>query len=262
MSPETSPSDIQYVCVSHRHDIFQRHVGDNPHVPAEQVIRYDNSVENIAIPLRYNHFVENTMGDGWVVFMHHDMQFDEPLAPRLAALPQDAIYGVCGIQLMLGQRYVHIRRKSRWTLTIEHGRHYVADCLGQIRCKPSFLPGGLVGRYCTNLPIVETVDCCCIIIHSSLIKRHGLRFAPEFTWHFYSEELSLRARRQHGITTRVVQLECGHFGSANIDDEFFKLAERLVATYGAYGFASTCYEPPHSGGMARFNGRRGLLINY
>lgn len=253
---------IQLVCVSHRADIYDKYVGTNPHVDKALVTRYDNSVENVAIPVRYNHFIEHEMGDGWVVFMHHDLSFDEPLAPKLAGLPRDAIYGVCGAVMTDGRRFVFLGRNGRWRPTVRRGRTTDVRVRGQIKCLEKLSPPGFMGEYATDLPVVDTVDCCCVIVHSSLIRKHKLRFSPEFAWHFYSEDFSLNARREHGIATKVLQIECGHYGEGNLTPEFQQSKWMLVDKYGNRSFASTCYVPANSEAVEGLFKRRGIVVLY
>ncbi|CAM3951038.1 glycosyltransferase [Smaragdicoccus niigatensis] len=262
--PEATPSDaVQYVCVSHRPEIFEKYVGSNTNIPANAVQLYDNTTENVGIASRYNDFIDNQMGDGWVVFMHHDMQFDEPLQPRLSVTPRDSIYGVIGTVVEQGRRYVHFGGDGRKRPKIERGAFTRIRIHGLVKCLKTLSPSGYVGEKAVGLPIVDTVDCCCVIVHSSLIRKHRLRFDPDFPWHFYSEKFSLDARENHGVRTRAIQIDCGHYGHGEIDGEFKRCRQILIDTFGEGTFSSTCYVPPQSvGGIARFTERRGLLIQY
>ena len=239
-------TDVQFVCVSHRPAIFDAFVGNNPNVSPSRLHKYDNSVENIGIASRYNDFIETTMADGWVVFMHHDMSFDEPLEPLLAQAPKDSIYGVVGTLATPGRRFLHLGRKSRFRAELRRGRWSQIRVMGKIKCRDDLSPTGWVGEIASGFPVVDTVDCCCVIVHSDLIRRHQLRFNSEFPWHFYSEEFSLRSRREHGILTRVVQVDCGHYGHGATDKEFTRAQNALIDEYGRTGFSSTCYIPPLS----------------
>ena len=55
---------VQFVCVSHLPDVFERYVGSNSHVNPYPIVLYDNSSENVGIAERYNHFIEQQMGEG------------------------------------------------------------------------------------------------------------------------------------------------------------------------------------------------------
>lgn len=184
---------LQLVCVSHCPDIFESYVGSNRHVNRYPVVLYDNSVENVGIAERYNHFIEQRTEAGWVIFIHHDFCFNEDPLPRLNLLPRDTIYGVIGTKLATGRRY-RLRRLSRQRIQV----------LGRIKCQLKLSKTGSLGRPIQDTALVDTVDCCCLIVHSSLIDRYQLRFDPKFPWHFYSEDFSLHARRAHGVDTRVV----------------------------------------------------------
>lgn len=251
----------QFVCVSHKPEMVERYIGSNSNINTHPVTVYDNRVNNIGIPHRYNHFIDHAMGDGWVVFLHHDMEFDEDPVPLLRQAPKDSIYGVIGVKVGQGRRFVHVGRRGKRGIGVERGRHTHLNLWGRIKCDKSISPTGAIGAHARGLPVVDTVDCCCVIVHSSLVRKHGLRFDPRFAWHFYSEDFSLNALTRHGIATRVLQVDCGHYGLADLDDEFHASRGDLLAKYAGTTFGSTCYVPPIAG-IERFAGRGGLLLQY
>lgn len=254
--------ELQLVCVSHRPEMVERYIGSNPNVNGYPATLYDNRAENIGIAERYNHFIENEMRDGWVIFMHHDMSFDEDPLARISGLPTDSIYGVIGVALVRGPRYIHVGRKDKWKIVIQRGRRCTVRLPGRIKCDTVVSPAKIIGEYALDLPEVDTVDCCCIIVHSSLIRANNLRFDPRFAWHFYSEDFSLNARFQHGIATRVVQIDCGHYGRGDLNADFYETQRDLVKKYAGRLFGSTCYVPPEARGGDQFAQRRGLLLQY
>ena len=225
-------------------------------------MRYDNRVENVSIPERYNDFIERRMADGWVVFMHHDLDFDADPWPRIRELPTDAIYGVCGSRLERGFRYVFVGYNRVEGFRFATGHRYHQRVLGRIKCPKELAASGYAGESIVDTAVVSTVDCCCLIVHASLVRRCRLRFDPAFAWHFYSEDFSLSARRAHGIETRVVQLDCGHYGRGSVDEEFSRTRDRLVEKHRDLQFASTCYLPARAERVERLITSRGLLLQY
>ncbi len=253
---------LQLVCVSHLPDVFARYVGSNSHVNRYPIVLYDNSSENVGIAERYNHFIEQQMGEGWIIFMHHDLCFDEDPLLRIQRLPMNSIYGVTGLYLEKGQRYAYLGLSRKYGLMLQAGHYYSIRHLGRIKCRPELAEEQTLGTPVKAPALVDTVDCCCLIVHSSLIRRYQLRFDPRFAWHFYSEDFSLNAQRSHGIETRVVQMDCGHYGYGRLDEDFYQSRRYLVKKYRGMLFSSTCYVPPRAGGIERFAGGKGLLLQF
>ena len=253
---------LQLVCVSHLPDVFGRYVGSNSHVNRYPIVLYDNSVEKVGIAERYNHFIERQMGEGWCIFMHHDLCFDEDPLPRIHRLPTNIIYGVTGTRLGKRRRYAYVGLSRKNGLTLRAGHYYGLQLLGRIKCRTEIREEKIVGTPVEDPAVVDTVDCCCLIVHSSLIRRYELRFDPLLAWHFYSEDFSLNAQRSHGIETRVVQMDCGHYGYGRPDEDFYQSQRYLVKKYREMLFSSTCYAPPKARGIERFTGGKGLLLMF
>jgi len=251
---------LQLVCVSHLPDVFERHVGSNSHVNRYLIVLYDNSIENVGLAERYNHFIEQQMGEGWIIFMHHDFCFDEDPLLRIQRLPMNSIYGVTGLCLEKGQRYAYLGLSRKHGLTLQAGHYYGTRHLGRIKCRVEIAEAQTCGTPVEDTTLVDTVDCCCLIVHSSLIRKYQLRFDPLLAWHFYSEDFSLNAQRSYGIETRVVQMDCGHYGYGRPDEDFYRSQRYLVKKYQGMLFSSTCYVPPGGGGIERFAGGKGLLL--
>lgn len=238
-------SGLQVVAVTHRPAIFERYVGSNKNLRRHPVVRYDNTVENVPVPVRYNEFIDTAMEDGWVAFIHHDFEFDVDPLPVLKKLPQDAIYGVVGARLTRKGKYTFIGapgRKGvpRW----ERGEIMRVDAGGFVKCSTQLVRSGEFGVRPKRPLTVSTLDCCCLIVHSSLIRKHGLRFDERLAWHMYAEDFSLGARSAHGIETYVVPIESGHYGLSGTDSDDFRECLDLVIDKHGPVFASTCYAPP------------------
>jgi len=87
---------------------------------------------------------------------------------------------------------------------------------------------------------VDTLDCCCLMIHSSLIKKYCLRFDENLSFHMYAEDLCYSAKLIHKIQSKVVPMKCFHMGTGNLDEEFFKSSNYLKEKFHIDRIPSTC----------------------
>lgn len=223
---------VFFVCACNSPAVFERHAARSVGVQASDIHRFDNCADNRPVPVRYNQFIDGlTDADhGWVAFAHNDFAFLEDPRPWLARVSRDAFYGVIGAAVVSRPRAGSAPACEAYVVR------------GQVACSPQFFAPGLFGAPVAEPVPVATVDCCCIMIHTDLIRRNGLRFDESFEWHQYSEELSLRARREWGIETVVLPVRSGHYGMGGIDERFRRCADRLKAEYGDR-FVSTCFNP-------------------
>lgn len=223
-------SRVVQICACNDLPKFQQYAGGSVGIAPEDQIRFDNSSENRPVPVRYNQYIDSMPPghDAWLAFVHNDFQFHEDPAPMLATAPRDRIYGVVGANLVpTGEP-----RRPRY------------DLVGCVQCSPNLIASGWCGEPISEMAPAKTLDCCCIIVHSSLVQRNRLRFNPKFEWHFYSEEFSLRAFRDHGIETWVLPLRSGHYGMGATNAAFFECRSALYAEYPDT-FVSTCFNPLH-----------------
>lgn len=244
--------DIHLVCVSHKPDIFSRYVLDNPHLRHYAVTQYDNRNENTGVAERYNHFIQYRLpeiSDGWIIFLHHDVQFEEDPGPMLDQLDRQHIYGPIGAFLKSPppQRQLAISRRAWWRPKLVRRQYYHPAVAGEVGCNPvheTIKGSGKCGVPISSPTLVDTLDCCCLIVHSSLIRQHSLRFDNRFARHLYSEDFSLVARQRAGIKTFAANFSCSHFSdTTQLDETFRDHLTELLAKHPAVDFASTCYAP-------------------
>lgn len=237
---------ITIVTVVNKPDIFDSTIGKNPFMNIHRIHRFDNSACNIGIPKRYNDFIDNNMPDEcWVIFCHQDFGFEENLIPRLKNLSPDCIYGPTGTGPV--KQLLFIASFSRYG--IERFRLGFYDRwkkFGRITQRTTEKLRRM-GRYIRKPVTVDTLDSCCLIAHSSLIRKFGLRFDEKLEWHLYAEDFSLNARKQHHILTKAVQFKSVHMSAGRIDSAFYENLNYLRTKYGTDRFATTCYD-----GYARF----------
>ncbi len=222
---------VFFVSACNNPDIYERYAARCKGIEAGDFHRLDNVADNRPVPVRYNQFIDALANDqaGWIVFAHNDFLFHEDPRPMLGRVSKDAIYGVVGADLVRDPNAAAGSGESPLRIVTR----------GQVACSTELVASGLCGDPVTQVEPATTVDCCCIILHTSLVRRHSLRFDESYDWHFYSEELSLRAFRQWGICTFVLPVRSGHYGLGSTHGDFQKFAEQLSAQYGER-FVSTC----------------------
>lgn len=229
---------VVQICACNDRPKFEQYAAASVGIAPGDRVRFDNSVENRPVPVRYNQYLESMspVQDAWLAFVHNDFQFHEDPAPLLATVPRDRIYGVVGANIVVtappgdGSGGEPARREYRM--------------VGSVRCSPKLIPSEVCGDPISELAPAKTLDCCCLIVHSSLVRRYRLRFNERYEWHFYAEEFSLRAFRDHGIETWVLPLRSGHYGLGATNAAFFECRRSLYAEYPDT-FVSTCFNPFH-----------------
>lgn len=266
---------MNVICVYNDKKIFTKIVQNNQYLKDTEIFAFDNTTENIAITKRYNSFIDEnvyktpptpnpppqggrennykqvlsvrgkgTKEDTWCVFIHQDFGIMEDLNPVLEKLNPDYIYGAVGVKIFKGFFYgkkgLDRRLGFKDELKITLGR----ILQGGGKCGGDFGDDfGLKkhGRIALFQPSVDAIDCCCIILHSSLIRKYDLKFDENLSFHMYAEELCYRAKHEHKIKTKVVQMKCFHLGKGDLGEEFEKSAQYVKAKFNLKSVPSTCY---------------------
>jgi len=209
---------IQVCCVVNNFLIYDTTVLSNSNMSQYEIHMFDNTKENIGISERYNQFIERKMSDDkWIIFSHQDFAFLEEISIKLNGLDRSCIYGPIGAVTENEKRIIYGE--------INQGHN------------------GLItkhGKKISTPHLVETVDCACIIIHSSLIKKYSLRFDEKLDFHHYAEEFCLNAKYSHDIKTKVLQVECVHASYGSLSDNFFKAVKYVQNKYNDFKYVSTC----------------------
>ena len=184
--------------------MYSRCISGNHCLDGCDLVKFDNNVENITVPRRYNSFIDSLdEEDCWVVFCHEDWKANEPLSPKVEKFNPDTLYGVVGtvvkhslfIDLTLTMGYEHHSNKDGSDSRLFRGVRYEAP--------------------------VDTFDCQCIIVHTSLIKKYGLRFDERMEWDLYVEDFCAAAREKYGIMSRTFKLDCQHYSRGVILQRFW-----------------------------------------
>lgn len=87
---------------------------------------------------------------------------------------------------------------------------------------------------------VSSVDCCCLIVHSSLISKYNLRFDENLNWHMYAEEFCINAQITHKITSKAAQFNCFHLGEGKLNDDFHNCAKYVKEKHTLKYLKTTC----------------------
>lgn len=225
------------ICVYNKQDFFEKVVKICEFHQNCEIIGYDNTIENTAITKHYNHFIkENIMQNTdsedigfWSVFMHQDFAFREDINLALENLDKNYIYGPIGVKFL--SPIIHRTEEG-----FDPSKLIILGKIAQ-RMNSQFI---YFGEEVKEPTTVDAIDCCCIIMHSSLIKKYQLLFDENLNFHMYAEELCYRAKKDFGIETKVTQLGCFHLGMGVINQEFRDSAQYLKDKFKINKIPSTC----------------------
>ena len=148
------------------------------------------ALKNIGISKRYNSFIQeniNPQSDFWIVFAHQDFKLEENILPKLKNLDKNCIYGPIGTYSRYSvPKFINFAFSKIFGFYFEIKRPFKLikkpasefkiqrmECFGLIKQGKNLQP---VGHMITSPKTVTTLDCCCMIAHSSLISRYNLRF--------------------------------------------------------------------------------------
>jgi 2-polyprenyl-3-methyl-5-hydroxy-6-metoxy-1,4-benzoquinol methylase len=178
--------------------MFNKVIENNPFVADDDIILepIDNTVENIGISKRYNNFLDkfDYSSPSWFVFCHEDWEIKESISNKLEKLAADSLYGTFGARI------------------IEKDGKKAREYVGQIYdCSKTGENLRKVGSRFENLTKVDVLDCQSLVVHSSLIEKHKLRFDENFDWDLYVEDFCLNAKTKFGVDSRVLDIEVCHW---------------------------------------------------
>ena len=185
----------------------------------------DNRACNEGVPVCYNRFLDTRPPgeEAWYVFCHEDFQLLEPLAPLLAGCDRQALWGPIGASTRVRFGVYH-----QWRLT---------GCEEECRKDGSAVRRiGVPGPFGTP---VETFDCQCLIVHSTLLARLGLRFDEALTFDLYVEELCMAAHVRAAIPSRILPVRCRHWSGGQVQPRYRAQEAHVNAKYPASCYTGT-----------------------
>lgn len=227
------------VCVFNNKEIFDKVILDNENLKDCEKFPYDNTIENVSITKHYNNFInENVFScndDFWCLFLHQDFGVMEDVDAILKKMDKNSIYGAIGVKTFKGLFW---GKKGGGKLGF---KRHLTLAFGRILQGNNNFDFKEYGIRVFFQPIVKSVDCCCIMIHSSLIRKYNLQFDENLNFHMYAEELCYRTKKDYKIKTKVIQMNCFHLGRGTFDEEFKKSLEYLKNKFKIKKIPSTCY---------------------
>ncbi len=142
----------------------------------------------------------------------------------LEQVPTDALYGPIGCA-----------RKGIFPL-----RHQVF--LGQLteRNRDGTGEPWQVGRKVKPMTQVETFDCCCLIVHSSLVQKHNLRFDEELAFDLYVEDFCAIAKVKHNIPSHILPFKAIHHSGSHPTERLYRHLPYLAKKYPHNCFCASC----------------------
>lgn len=221
-------------------EMYDKCITQNSFCNSCDKLMLDNRTENLRIPTRYNQaLTPSTLSTPrWLVFCHEDFQPLEDVYALVENLNQEVIYGPIGAKLLPRKRWL---LGGLWTMTM------VGQIIESNKDGSSKSPTGVAASSGT---IVDTLDCSCLIVHSSLFKKHGLSFDENLSFDLYVEDFCTYASFVHNIPAQVVKFNCHHYSKgvflprlleqkAYLDKKYPKTEKATLCTYSIGGGQTT-----------------------
>jgi hypothetical protein len=218
MQSDSHP-EINIIVISVVRDfiMYNQCIAHNQHANVHTLHTIDNRTANEHISIQYNRFLDtyDYTQPAWFIFCHEDFEMLENPEKLLKKAHQDSLYGPIGAttKTVAGCLF-------KWKLL---GTIYEAGKDGQT--------GQQVG---TSVPLntpVETFDCQCLIVHSSLILNTGLRFDPRLSFDLYIEDFCIQAKEYHSISSLILPLRCKHWSHGQTGARYFQQEKYLNTKY-------------------------------
>ena len=233
---------IDIVTVVNDFEKYNKYFVKNNKVNSNNLVTFDNTKENQSITKRFNQYITNKMNDDkWIVFCHQDFEFNENINTILNNdLSKDFIYGPVGAGTK--KQFAFFLRMdgfkiAKFRTTMIDKQIIKGQILENNGKKVKF-----TGKRVPDFEIVQTLDCCCFIIHSSLIQKMNFRFDENLNWRLYAEDLCLSAKTKFDIKTKILNIRATHFSPGNFNQEFTNSLSYLKNKYSSIPIVSTCFD--------------------
>ena len=185
--------------------MYARCLKDNAFLSGVELCPIDNQEQNEAIPVRYNQFLDarSLDEDAWYVFCHEDFEPKEDVVSMLEGLDKDSLWGPIGAAT-----------RVRW------GVYHQWRLLGQVEeCAKDGFRVHRIGEPVPRGTPVETFDCQCLIVHSSLVRKQVLTFDEHLTFDLYIEEFCMASAKK-GVPSRVLPFAARHWSGGSVQPRY------------------------------------------
>ncbi len=216
---------INFITVCRDFDLYKKLFEENPYVQSHKYHCLDNRQENLGIPQRYNQFLDayNFNEESWLVFCHEDFKFNENILSKLSSLSPNYLY--CPIGAVFYTNDFRLNFRENFCLPKR-------ALQGQIvQKKKDGTEPVLIGKFLYEPALIDCADCCCLIVHSSLIQKYNLRFDENLTFDLYAEAFCIEAKEKYGVSTQVIQIDCEHWSGGNITQRYYNGLKYLNLKY-------------------------------
>lgn len=213
----TEPARLTVVSVVRDEACYERCLRHNEQLKGARWVTFDNTRENLPIPVRYNAFLETMPEDtAWILFAHEDFELREDPCPQLASCNPLFPYGLIGTRKVLG------------TFILPFGALEDSNRDGSLRHqnRPPLPYEAVLGN------MVENFDCCGFFVHRDFFKTWGLRFDPRCAWDLYAEDLCFQFILKTQHLARVLPLKAHHWSRG--DAKCQRFAETLAVLNAKY----------------------------
>ena len=225
---------ITFVSVVRDFTLYEEFFQKNNFLSKCTFFSFNNNQDNIGISKRYNQFInsQDATDNTWYVFCHEDFKLNEDLLFKLQDLSKDSIYCPIGAKFNAAGFQFYFREKITLPSRTFYGQIIQKEKNGK---NPE-----LIGRYIQKPKSVDCADCCCLIVHSSLVQKYNLRFDENLTFDLYAEDFCIQAKEKHEIETKAIQLKCEHWSGGNVTQRYYNSLEYLNNKYPHAVYSGTC----------------------
>lgn len=193
--------------------MYERCILENPYFAGADLVMLDNREENRPITKLYNDFLDGIDDDRWILLCHEDWELKENLLQVLSRLDKDKLYGPIG---------VFVEEKKNVDVMVIKG---AAQQSAKSGARSVIIRGKEVeGR-------VDTFDCQCLILHSSIARQHYLRFDEALSFDMYVEDFCVNAYEQAGVESHAVSIDCHHHSEGKLSHAFRDSVEYVRRKY-------------------------------
>ena len=219
-------SNIVFISAVRDYSAYNRYIRQNGRFGRYSFVPLDNSTTNLPIPVLYNRFLDSYdyLHEAWFIFCHEDFEFIEDPGLTVNGLATSALYGPIGSA-----------RIGFWGF----GMQVTRGCIKWSKKGEACDDSRIIGHYLTRPTLVETFDCCCLIVHSSLVNQYKLRFDEKLEFDLYVEDFCASAKEQYNILSYAVQMDVCHHSDSPAAERLWRHLPYLAEKYKTRYFTGT-----------------------